>query len=141
MESVLEISGVNFPPSSIRGATQTLEPIDSASKTKRTVNGTLVDLANPIFRKYRSKISCKDQVPPALNNVWPGTQVTVKCISELCYKTQGGSAAKSVVSGSSRTDGDYTFYRPQLTMRIISFNYDTDEYGASVNWSMDLEEI
>lgn len=139
--SKLVISGLNLPPSSIRGATQTLEPIGSSELTRRTVNGTLIDISDSIFRKYKSTISCTDQAPPAFNNIWPGTQLTVKCIAELCYKTTGGSASKSVVSGSSRTDGDYTFYRPELTMMLLSFNYDTDEYGASVNWSMELEEI
>lgn len=140
-ESNLVISGLNLPPHSIRGATQTLEPIEQASQTARTINGTLIDISNSAFRKYRSEISCTDQVPPAFNNIYPGTQLTVSCIAELCYLTSGGSASKSVVSGSSRTDGSYTFYRPQLTMMLLSFNYETDEYGASVNWSMQLEEV
>lgn len=141
MATVLEISGIGLPTASVRGATQTLEPIDASSQARRTINGSLVDLSDSIFRKYKSTISCTDQLPPAFNGVWPGTSLTVKCISELCYLTSGGSAAKSVVSGSSRTDGSYTFYRPQLTMMLLSFTYETDEFGAAVNWTMDLEEI
>ena len=125
----------------MRGATQTLQPIDAAQQLRRTINGTLIDVSRAEFRKYRSTISCTDQQPPAVDGVWPGQIVTVGCISELSCKTAGGAPSRSVVSGSSRTEGDYTFYRPQLIMRVVSFSQDTDEYGASVSWSLELEEV
>lgn len=139
--SVLVITGIDASSYALRGATQTLSPIDQSSQLRRTVNGTLIDLSDPMFRKYRSTISGADQLPPAFDGIWPGQQVTVKCISELSYKTSGGSPAKAVVSGSSRTEGSFTFYRPQLTMKVLSFNQDTDEYGATVSWSIELEEV
>lgn len=139
--SVLVITGLGASPYALRGATQTLSPIDASVQMRRTINGSLIDLSNSAFRKYRSTISGNDQLPPAFNGIWPGLQVTVKCISELSYKTTGGSAAKTVVSGSSRAVGDYTFYRPELTMRVVSFEQDTDEYGAAVSWSLELEEV
>ena len=141
MTDVLTLSGIGVPPYSVRGATQTLQPIEAAQQLRRTINGLLVDLSRAEFRKYRSTITCTDQQPPAIDGVWPGKVVTVGCISELSYKTAGGAAGRSVVSGSSRIEGDYTFYRPQLTMRIVSFSQDTDEYGASVSWSLELEEV
>ena len=141
MSDVLTLSGIGVPPYSARGASQTLEPIEAARQLRRTVNGALIDLSRPEFRKYRSTISCADQQPPAIDGVWPGRVVTVDCISELSYRTSGGTPGRTVVPGSSRTEGDYTFYRPQLTMRVVSFSQDTDEYGATVSWSLELEEV
>jgi hypothetical protein len=71
----------------------------------------------------------------------------VECISELSYKTSGGSPERPLAgtatgeTPATRTEGVFTFYRPMLTMRVISFNQDTDEYGSTVNWSLELEEV
>lgn len=139
--TLLSISGINIPPYSARGISQTLAPIAGAANLRRTVNGTLVDLSASQFRKYASTISCTDQQHPALNGVWPGVQVTVDCICELSYLTSGGSADRTVVPGSSRTEGLYTFYRPRLIMRVLSYDIQTDEWGAAVGWSLELEEV
>jgi hypothetical protein len=139
--TLLEISGIDLPHYATRGVTQTLEPIDQAKQTKRTVNGVLKDVSAAQFQKYKSSITCTDQQDPGLNGIWPGQIVTVDCIAELSYKTSGGSADRAVVGGSSRTDGDWTFYRPQLSMRVTSYSTQTDEYGASVGWQLDLEEV
>jgi hypothetical protein len=139
--TLLEISGIDLPHYATRGLTQTLEPIDQAKQTRRTVNGSLKDISAPQFQKYKSTITCTDQQNPGLDGVWPGLQVTVDCVAELSYKTSGGSPDRPVVTDSSRTDGDWTFYRPRLTMRVTSYSTQTDEYGASVGWQLDLEEI
>ena len=141
MESVLSLSGIGVPPYSARGATQTLEPIDQAAQLRRTVNGALVDLSRSEFRKYRSTISCSDQQPPAVDGLWPGQIVTVGCIAELSYLTSGGSPARMPVGGSVRTEGSYTFYRPSLSMRVVGFSQERDEFGAVVSWSLQLEEV
>jgi hypothetical protein len=139
--TLLAISGINIPPYSARGITQTLAPIASAASLRRTINGSLVDLSASQFRKYASTISCTDQQHPALNGVWPGLQVTVDCVCELSYLTSGGSADRTVVPSTSRVEGAYTFYRPRLTMRVMAYDIQTDEYGASVGWSLQLEEV
>jgi hypothetical protein len=141
MSDVLTLSGIGVPPYSARGTSQTLEPIGSSQQLRRTINGELIDISRAEFRKYRSTISCVDQQPPAVDGVWPGQVLMVGCISELSYRTAGGAPARPVVAGSSRTEGDYTSYRPSLTMRVVSFNQDTDEYGAEVSWSLQLEEV
>ena len=141
MSDVLTLSGIGVPPYSARGASQTLEPIQASQQLRRTINGELIDISRAEFRKYRSTISCVDQQPPAIDGVWPGRVLTVGCISELSYLTAGGAPARPLVSGSSRTEGDYTFYRPSLTMRVVAFSQDTDEYGAVVSWSLQLEEV
>lgn len=139
-ETLLVISGEGIPPYSIRGLTQSLEPIDAAKNLRRTVNGSLLDLSLSQFRKYRSEISCEDVDSPAFDALEIGDTVTVDCVSELAYKTSGGSPARTVVSGSSRTSGDFTFYRPVLTMLVTGKSQETDEYGAAVSWSLELEE-
>ena len=141
MSDVLTLSGIGVPPYSARGASQMLEPIGSSQQLRRTINGELIDISRAEFRKYRSTISCVDQQPPAIDGVWPGRVLTMGCISELSYLTAGGVPARPVVAGSSRTEGSYTFYRPSLTMRVVAFSQDTDEYGAAVSWSLQLEEV
>jgi hypothetical protein len=140
-ETVLTITGFGLTPYSARGIQQTLEPIPQSSNLRRTVNGALVDVSAPEFRKYRSVISCDDMNVPAIDGVWPGQQVTVDCVAELSYLTSGGTAQRTVVSGSSRTAGSFTFYRPRLTMRIVNFNQSIDETGAVIGWELELEEV
>ena len=128
-DTLLMLSGIGIPDYSARGLTQTLEPIEAALSQRRTVNGSLKDLSFAQFRKYKSSISCRDQEPPAIDGVWPGHVVTVECVAELSYPT-GGSPARPVVSGSTRTQGGFVFYRPQLQMRVTGFSANRDEYGA-----------
>ena len=63
--------------------------------------------------------------------------MTVDCVAELVY-ADGGSPARTVAS--SRTDGGFVFYCPRLTMRVLSFEIDRDEWGAAVAWTLTLEE-
>lgn len=139
--TLLVISGPGMPTYAARGLTQTLDPIDAAGAIARTVNGGLIDLSPVQMRKYRSTISCTDTEAPALDGVWPGMPVTVDCVSELGYLTAGGSPQRTVVSGSSRTAGAWTWYRPRLSMMVISYSASTDEWGAAVGWSLELEEM
>jgi hypothetical protein len=132
---------MGVPLYSARGLTQTLEPIQQAQQLRRTINGASVDLSVSQFRKYSSRISCTDQRAPAIDGIWPGQTVTVSCVAELSYLTEGGTPQRTVVSGSSYTEGAFTFYRPQLTMRVVTPQTQMDEYKASVEWHLDLEEI
>ena len=139
-ETLLTLSGIGVPPYSARGLTQSLEPIDGAVQLRRTVNGALADLSYEPFRKYKSTISGQDQEPPAVDGVWPGQLVEVGCIAELCFLTSAGGPARTAVAGSERVEGDFSFYRPVLTMRVAGFSVSRDEYGAAVSWQMQLEE-
>jgi hypothetical protein len=47
---------------------------------------------------------------------------------------------RTAVAGSARVEGDFSFYRPVLTMRVVGFSVSRDEYGAVVSWQMQLEE-
>lgn len=138
--SLLVISGEGTPEYSVRGLTQTLEPIDAAKNLRRSVNGNLIDLSASQFKKYRSTISCEDVDSPAFDAIEIGDTVTVDCVAELAYKTSGGSPSRTVVPGSLRVSGDWTFYRPRLTMVVTGKSQETDEYGAAVSWTLELEE-
>jgi hypothetical protein len=138
--TLLRLSGFGVQPYSARGLTQTHNPIQQASQNKRTVNGNLKDISFPGFRKFASTISGADQLPPAIDGVWPGLEVEVHCLFELQHLT-GGTASRPVVPGSSRVEGAFTLYRPILMCRVVNFSVSTDEYGAQVSWSMELEEI
>lgn len=143
-ETVLKLEGMGIVPYSARGAVQTLDPIDQAGASiYRDVNGVLRSVGGTSFQKYRSEISCSDQRPFAIDGVWPGKLVTVSCIARLAYKTSGGTPQRDVVVGSTETDsdGEYTFYRPKLSMMVTAFSVSHDEYGAEVSWSMTLEEV
>ncbi|MGR3593108.1 MAG: hypothetical protein ACU0B9_07335 [Limimaricola soesokkakensis] len=135
----LIIAGVGLPPASVRGVTQTLQPIAATQQMVRTVNGALRDLSAPQFRKFASQVRCSDQDPPALNGVWPGAIVTVDCIAELSFLTASGVPERPMVD--SRVEGAWTIYRPRLTMMVVSFDIDRDEWQAAVGWSLDLEEV
>jgi hypothetical protein len=131
-------------PYSARGLKGTLSPIDAAKgsdKLRRTVNGTLIDISAPQMRKYQLEVAGSDQAPPALDGVWVGMEVLVDCHVELAYLTAGGSAGRSPVTGSERVEGNYTYYRPQLSMRVVELEIERSEWEASVNWSLMLEEI
>lgn len=134
--------GVN--PYSARGLRGTLSPIDHAKgldKLGRTVNGTLVDLSAPQMRKYRLEVSGADQAPPALDGLWVGMVVHVSSLVELAYLTAIGSGGRTAVSGSTRTEGSYTYYCPQFTMMVVEYQQEREEWAANVPWSLVLEEV
>ena len=135
----LVLTGLGVVPYSARGLRDNLRPID-AGALRRTVNGTLKDVTDTAFRKYRISLSASDQEPPALDSAWRGMEVTVDCVSKLAYAT-GGSPGRTVVPGSSYTEGAFTIYRPRLTMLIVDWTQDRDEWEAGVSWSLDLEEV
>ncbi len=141
-ETLLVISGDGLPPYAVRGITQTLEPIQAAANIRRTVNGTAVNLSASQFQKYRSTISCTDFQPPAFDNVWPGDVLTIDCVKELAYLDGSPSGPqRDVVPGSERTESGYVFYRPRLTMMMISKSEEADEYSAENPWSAEFEEV
>jgi len=140
MSQFLVLTGMGASPFSLRNATQLLAPIAASSQLRRTVNGSLVNISASQFQKFKSTIRGDDQLPPAFNDAWPGLQLTVDCISELSYLT-GGAPDRTVVPNSSRIEGAYTFYRPRLIMRVVSFEFDTQEYNAHVAWTLELEEV
>jgi hypothetical protein len=75
--------------------------------------------------------------------MWPGQELTVDCACELSYPTTTGSPQRAVVPGFARVEGDYTFYRPRLTMLVVDFYLEAtaDEEGTVQSWRLELEEV
>lgn len=140
--SLLTLSGVGVTPYSARGLRQTLAHIGAVSQLKRTINGDLEDIADPIFQKYESTITGSDQDSPAFESMWPGQTITVGCIVELSkVMDTDDTQDRTPVSGSVRNADGYMFYRPTLVMKVVGWNIDTDEWDRVIGWSLNLEEV
>ena len=138
-DTILTLEGIGVPRYSARGLTQTLEPIQAAAHIERSINGELIDFGYAPFRKYHTTISGTDQRPPAVDGLWPGRIITVDCIAELAAAASL-PPARPVVEGSERTEEGFMFYRPRLVMMVMAFTFDTDEWGASISWTLEAEE-
>lgn len=138
-QTFLVLSVLGVPKYSARGLTQTLGPIDASKDLRRSINGQLMDLSHPQFRKYQTKITCTDTNAPALDGIFPGLTVVVDCVCELAYPA-GGTPQRVVVPGSSRLENGYYFYRPRLTMMVMSVSLEIEEWGAHTPWEIDMEE-
>jgi hypothetical protein len=138
-ESVLSINTIGNVPYAVRGITQDLAPIPATVFMERTVNGVLTNLAQTRFRKYRTTIRGRDQLPPAFDNIWPGMTIIVSCMVEIAEGS--GARGRPAVSGSIRVDGSTTLYRPILTMLVTGLSIERDEYNAQVGWQLDAEEV
>jgi hypothetical protein len=140
-DTLLVISGMGSFQYQARGLTQKLQLIPQATDLERSINGELVDVGNPVFRKYTSTITCTDIDAPPLDGLWPGMRVTVQCAASLCYATGNpGSPGRPEVSGSSYTQGGFTFYRPVLEMLVKSHSENFEEWRGDIGWSLELEE-
>lgn len=136
------VSGV--PPYSARGLQGTLSPIAAASgldKLRRTVNGALVSIAAPQMRKYSLQAKGDDFDPPAFDGLWVGMEVLIYCHVEIGRHTASGTPERIAVPDSIRYDGDWTFYRPQMLMRIVDLQIDRAEWECKVSWTLSLEEV
>lgn len=141
-DTLLTISGLGGFQYQARGLSQTLTHIKEASDMMRTINATLRDVSNPIFRKYSTKITCTDINAPPLDGLWPGMEIEVECAASLSFLTgTAGSPGRPVASGSLWTLGNYTFYRPVMNMLVINFEEDFDEWKSDVKWMLEAEEV
>ena len=141
VDTLLTISGGGLPPYSARGLSETFDDIEAALYPRRTLNGTLRNLAPSQLQKVRLIITCTDQRAPKINGLRKGSIVTVNCATEIPYLTATESPAHSVVSGSSRVEGDYTYYRPSFSMMVMACPVTNAEWEASIGWEIELEEI
>jgi hypothetical protein len=139
-QTLLVIGVMGVPLYSARGLSQLIQPIDAAKNQRRSINGIMTDVNNPQFLKYKSKITCTDARAPAIDGIFPGLTVTVDCVSYLTYPV-GGTPHRPVIAGSTFTESGFVFYLPRLTMMIVDYQVQTDEWAATVPWELDLEEV
>ena len=57
------------------------------------------------------------------------------------YLTATGFSGRTAVAGSERVEDDYTYYRPQFTMRVVDLQQERAEWDAASTWSLTLEEV
>jgi hypothetical protein len=127
------------PLFSSRGAEQTFELIEQNAPPEYDINGDLIDMSLPQFSLYRTRITCRDQRPPANDGIFRGKLLTVHCAAFLQRKT-GDAAARPVVSGSEFTNGAYVMYRPKLVCRLADMANAWAEWEAQNSWTMTLLE-
>jgi hypothetical protein len=139
-ETVLNIDLIGFPPGSCRGVQMTLKLIQEAASFRRTVNYTLKNTAPELAKKYAVEMTCTDTNAPALNGIFPGTEIVIDCVSEINRLTAGAAALRAVVPGSEYTVGDFTISRPRLNMTVTDFQLDTTETDGTVGWRLTAEE-
>jgi hypothetical protein len=120
--TLLELTGIDLGDYSCRGLTMTLTPVASQNGLRRTINGGLLDLTAPQFRKYSAAISCEDQDAPELIGIWQGMPVTVVCVPGLAGGTDNPSATLT------------------LSMLVDTWDTSRDEWNALTNWTIHLLE-
>lgn len=116
--------GFELSPWAARGIKMTLEPISQAGNLQRDINGNMVDLSAPQFRKYKGTISCDDQESPGFaalstdsDGIWPGTRFTMTCLPQL-------GAADPIM----------------LDIVVMNWQENVDEYGAANSWQLEWEQ-
>ena len=167
-ESNLILGVTGLPPESARNCVQELYPIPNG-EFKKSINGNLLFLESTERRRYRSVISCKDINSPIIDGIWIGSQINVGCIQNLWQSINIGETktglirppvndSVSVVNSAGkpikfslidnevileRTHQEKIFvcFRPWLTMKVVDFSLETNEWGMSGGWKIILEEI
>lgn len=150
-----------IPYEASRGIKQTLEPIDGGTEMRRSANGNLIVVSNPLFRKYATELSCSDYEVPAFGGLWVGDKITIQSVVPIQQRVVGGSVTlgRTPVSGSveafnaagdpvelSRSGREVSAsgavrvrYRPVLQCVVTAVSWDYGEI-ADASWSLGAEE-
>ncbi|MDR1266897.1 MAG: hypothetical protein LBJ70_00715 [Holosporales bacterium] len=167
-ETELILSVAGFPPYSGRSCLQQLMPA-APRVFQRTVNGVLSCVSLETAPKYRSVIRGRDISSPAFDLFWTGTQMSVGCIHRLWQRLKEGenrlTLTRPPVEHSvcvvdragqpvafTREGQDVTLktppsadafigFCPWLTMSVLNFCFETDEWGTASAWQLVLEEV
>lgn len=157
--------GSSLPPLSARECTQTLTPLPQGI-LRRSINGALIWVGNKGHQKYRSTISCKDKTCPSFDGIWKGSLLRVGCLQTLTQTISKDTLQLQLEReaaffyvydkngklwpGEKRKDrwitlspdfpGGFITYHPLLMMIVNNYTLETDEWGISVGWTLELEE-
>lgn len=113
----LVVVGVTLPECATRGLVEEITTIEQARQLRRTVNGLLIDISDPNFRKKKWRITGKDLRVPDFSAAWPGMEVTITTITKM------GSSSLTIIG------------------RLVEWSTSFDEWEAASTWSMSVEEI
>lgn len=116
-----------------------IEPIQESGSMARDWNGVLKNLGNPLFRLYRIRLSCSDDMlPPVLGGLWPGTEFSMVPPTFLAG-VDGGRTPY----GASRVLPDGRVYRryefPELVV-TEPWRITHTELQATHRWELVAEE-
>lgn len=134
----LVIAGIGIPTYAVRGVRQSTTLIDQASRITRSVNGKAIDVSNPAMRKYRTVISGSDQETPAFGGVWPGRLVSVTSLTTWDSSGTGATGGGTAPTGAS---GATAGTAVNITGLVKSFEVTTDEWAATVDWTLEIEQL
>lgn len=123
--TLLAISGIDLGAYSTRDLTIQLEYIAQATQVDRDINGNLIDLSEPQFRKYRVTISCTDHESPVFVGVPPGTQITVTTVPQLGLNRNTADEQETLT----------------LTCLTLPWTVSRQEYAARTGWQLVAEEV
>lgn len=139
-DTLLVIEGMGVPLYSARDLEEVFGLIEGASQLERSCNGLPINFAPDWSKLWTLTLTCTDVRALVPDNIWPGDEVTVSCVTEFSYPS-GGSPARTPVPGSERTEGDRVFYRPMLEMTVWDTSgLSTNENTADVAWTLVLQE-
>ncbi|MBR1733964.1 MAG: hypothetical protein IJ730_00700 [Alphaproteobacteria bacterium] len=167
-ETNLILGLIGMPPESARNCIQTLAPIPNGEFHK-TINGDSVFFKSTSIKKYKSVITCKDINTPIIDKIWIGSQINVGCIQNLWQSIESGKNSVVLIrppvkdsvnvideSGNnihfklddnevtllrSYSEKIFVCFRPWLTMQVTNFQLETNEWGLSGGWKLELEEV
>lgn len=169
-ETNLILGLVGMPPESARNCTQEISPIPNG-EFHETVNGERIFLKSNDKRRYRTTIVCKDLNSPLVDRMWIGSQISVGCIQNLWQTIDPGKVEVTLVRppvknsvGVINEEGIpvrfklssednivviekpikarvFVYFRPWLTMQVTNFKLETNEWGMSGGWRLDMEEV
>lgn len=123
--TLLSITGIDLSAYSTRDITMQLEYIAQAAQVDRDINGSLIDLSEPQFRKYRVTITCTDVESPVLVGVHPGLPITVVCIPQLGL--------------NKNTEDEQEVLT--LSCLVMPWSVSRQEYAGRTGWQIVAEEV
>jgi hypothetical protein len=142
-ESALKITTADgvipFPEGSARFVECAIEPISTSTRFERTVNGRLVDLSDPAFRKLAVNLSAADLVVPAIGGLYVGQAATVEIPTVI--RERGAVPARQAVEGSILIGNGWVEYRPVIEAMITGLSTSETEGKAAASWSIQVEEV
>jgi len=153
-ETVLRIDGIPLPAGSSRGIKQSISPIDNGPLV-RMMSGALRDLTRPALRKYQSTITFTDVWAPCLAALQRGQEIVLDCVVEFVEPVGIDQVRPHVddslyfVDAESRvvdpTDPEaepavFRVYRPRLTVLVLRWESERDEYAETVTSTLEVGE-
>lgn len=123
--TLLSVSGIFIPDYAIRGATVRLSIVDQAKHLADDCNGETHDLSLEMFRKRTVEVSCQDLEAPYLDDIWPGTPVTLTLIPKMGIGDDPNGPGPGM---------------RVLDCLVVDWTADREEWEARTDWTIEFVE-